>query len=69
MFKGKRVDNGKWIEGYYFSSGEKRYVFTIKDLGDEFDLVSLIDSVMIYEVIPETVEQYTGLKDNSCKKL
>lgn len=65
LFKGKRVDNGEWVYGYLIPVGEKRYIITVENLSREHDLICLIDSLRIYRVIPETVGQYTGLKDNN----
>jgi len=57
-FRGKRVDNGKWVRGY----GIK---------------ISISGTVIIYdknelewfEVIPETVGEYTGCRDKNCKEI
>lgn len=63
LFKGKRVDNGEWVYGYLIPVAEKKYIITVENLSREHDLICLIDSLKIYRVIPETVGQYTGLKD------
>lgn len=57
LFRGKRVDNGEWVEGYYASIGEYHYILTgrlelVPYLGFEHFLVN-----------PETVSQFTGLTD------
>ena len=54
-FRGKRIDNGEWIYGYYFKSWEKAYILW----GTTNDIPNKI------EVIPETVGQFTGLKDKN----
>lgn len=55
-FRGKRIDNGKWAYGYYvISSGH--------GLIREGDSGS-----WIWTVIPETVGQFTGLKDMDDKE-
>lgn len=58
-FRGKRVDNGEWVYGYYYSNelGNHFIIVTIDEDGD-YCLVHI-------EVIPETVGQYTGLKDKN----
>ena len=64
LFKAKRKDNGKWIEGYY----QKRYDL----LGNEEHLIFHADSYNVWEyaeIDPETVCQFTGLCDKSGKKI
>ena len=68
LYRGKRKDNGAWVTGYY--------VFTRKSLGVfeqiisefNFDRHLIIDlRGKLYEDIPETVGQCTGLKDKNGK--
>ncbi len=63
-FRGKRVDNGEWVYGYYLKlacrSEGKSYFIHIIDSG--------VDDDDRYKVIPETVGQYTGLKDKNGKE-
>lgn len=66
IFKGKRVDNGEWIEGaympYYYSTryGKVAAIFTNDDV---------LCKTCRYPVDPSTVGQYTGLKDKNGKKI
>ena len=59
LFKGKRVDNGEWTEGYLFKSWNK--VFLLWGMTG--------DSPNMEEVVPETVGQFTGLCDKNGKKI
>lgn len=64
LFKAKRKDNGKWVEGYY----QKRYDL----LGNEEHLIFHADSYNVWEyaeIDPETVCQFTGLCDKNGKKI
>ena len=64
LFKGKRKDGGKWIEGYY----QKRYYL----LGNEEHLIFHADSYNVWEyaeVDPETLCQFTGLCDKNGNKI
>jgi hypothetical protein len=63
LFHGKRKDNGEWVEGYYVPVGEYHYILTGK-----LELVSYL-GFEHFLVIPETVGQYTGLKDKNDTKI
>lgn len=67
LFKGKKKDNGEWIEGYLLDGGmpgEKRIFIGKLVIGkwtvmaDEFD-----------EVDPDTICEYTGLTDKNGKRI
>lgn len=64
LFKARRIDNGKWIEGYY----QKRYDL----LGNEEHLIFHADSYNVWEyaeIVPETICRFTGLYDKNGKKI
>ena len=58
-FKAKRLDNGKWVEGYFYAECGNTYI--IENRQEE----SMLNRNITYEVDPSTVCQFTGLKD--CK--
>lgn len=70
LFRGKRVDNGKWVEGYYGVKGQgtdaeehfiiKSKIMTTNSLKSQFAEV---------KVDPETVGQFTGIVDKNGKKI
>jgi len=74
IFRGKRVDNGQWVYGYYFitpltdeatgSNPEDGWFFLT---GKQRHCISM--NHCVYEVIPETVAQYIGLKDKNDAKI
>ena len=67
LFRAKRKDNGEWVEGYYLhvSEGEGTY-----DCEEHFIKTEYKGRFgPCYEVIPETVGQYTGQKDKNGKKI
>ena len=57
LFRGKRIDNGEWVEG--------NYIF------EDFDRVGIhqIGTIIQCFVIPETVGQFTGLLDKNDNKI
>ena len=62
LFRGKRKDNGEWVEGFYFENFDKCYIMSTKYLDNPI-------TKFIFEVIPETVGQYIGLPDKKDKKI
>lgn len=64
LFRGKRLDNGKWVEGNLFIPDK----VTRLDVPTEI-LVGTNVVRISYEVDPSTVGQYTGLCDKNGKKI
>ena len=57
LSRGKRTDNGEWVEGFYW-----------KDIwGDDTEYIYYDGES--YKVIPDTVGQCTGLTDKNGKKV
>jgi len=72
-FKGKRVDNGEWVcgslieltTGYYIVPIDAYFNEIKYDIAKDLVINALWEHNDFYEVIPETVGQYTGLKDKN----
>lgn len=62
LFRGKCVDDGKWVYGHYVY----QYGANIIYLPDGVDEYGGFD---YYHINPETVGQYTGLTDKNNKKI
>lgn len=63
LFRGKRIDSGEWVEGYYVPIGEYHYILTgrlelVPYLGFEHFLVN-----------SETIGRFTGLTDRNGAKI
>lgn len=67
LFRGKRKDNGQFIEGFYIFDGFNHYI--VKFYTDENAEGTLYPVQETFEVDPETVGQYTGLTDKNGKKI
>lgn len=67
LFKAKRIDNGEWVEGrLIYNLSPFHTDNTIRDAWIKERLGNISET---YEVDPETVCQYTGLKDKNGVKV
>lgn len=57
-FRGKRLDNGEWVYGYYWRDENWKHKITVVN-----------DNSICFEVIPETLGQHSGLKDKNDKEI
>ena len=60
-FRGKSLKDGGWLIGSHFTDGAEEYIIpqTLLDIHDYED----------YQVDPDTVGQYTGLKDRNGQEI
>ena len=63
IFRGKRIDNGEWVEGSYCHA-EK-----LDRSGDEHFIIEYSANGSSHRVDPDTVGQYAGLKDKNGKRI
>lgn len=80
LFKAKRLDNGEWVEGFYVRQEETSYCFK-EDYERHpentkhyiaFDMMTdwgLPNKHLIAEIDPETLCQYTGMKDKNSNRI
>ena len=72
LFRGKRVDNNEWVYGYPIKANLHWHKFGIHEdwiVTKAVQNGGLCNVVGKYAVIPETVGQYTGIKDKNGKKI
>ena len=68
LFRGKRVDNCEWVEGYL----EETKVCMAYDTYLSITMLKKPQGIFNcewYEVVPSTVRQYTGLTDKNGNKI
>ena len=66
LFRGKRLDNGEWVEGFYNHLPCGRFGT------DEHMIQTVLENGkigMLHDIDPSTVGQYTGMKDKNGKKV
>lgn len=69
LFKGKRIDNGEWVNGFYVNSLDFPFIDS-KHFIVEFTGIESGEPLFDWhEVIPETVSQYIGIKDKVGAKI
>ena len=61
IFRGKRIDNGEWVYGFLLFDAEQNEAYIAEYFEDK--------AAYLKKVIPETVGQYTGLKDINGKMI
>lgn len=72
LFRGKRVDNGEWVEGYYVKAKYHYHKFGIHE---DYIITGVqgnggwLTVLGRHAVIPETVGQYIGITDKNGKKI
>ena len=66
IFRGKRIDNGEWIEGNLLVMGDDYWIVPNYKNASTRSTIEIIAQTIV-RVEKETVGQYTGLKNNNGK--
>lgn len=61
LFKAKQIDNGEWVEGYVVRKHRLYFIYSIVN--------SESCRQNNYEIVPETLCQFTGLRDKNGNKI
>lgn len=74
LFRGKRIDNGEWVEGSLISGvfttfGQDIKYILCPDKADYDCFEDFSEGNGIFEVVPDSVGQYTYLTDKNGKKI
>ena len=78
LFRGKRAYGGEWVEGFYYMqrgkyAGDKSFCYEYPTITtgivETSGAYGESSEAIEYEVIPETVGQYTGITDKTGKKI
>ena len=64
LFRGKRLDNGEWVEGYYIRRAYNTH-FIVTMQPNEYGKVEY----PVTQVDPNTLGQFTGFRDDFGKKV
>lgn len=60
LFRGKRADNGEWVEGYYVKITSTTEIFHKSYKAIVHSIFTSEENSVKVEVIPSTVGQFTG---------
>ena len=80
LFRGKRIDNGEWVEGYYYKMSETTYCFKEdyerKPVPEHHYILQermtdwgLPNQMVQIEIDPETLCEFTGRCDKNENKI
>ena len=70
LFRGKSVDNGEWVYGYFVYYNKHSYIFEPEEVDKGIDIFGgWLDCCRLTEVDTATVGQYTGLVDKNGQRI
>lgn len=71
LFRGKRIDNGEWVDGCLLVYGRRCFIIPNEELLESEAEARFYWRLLEkhFEVDPDTVGQYTGLLDKNGKRI
>lgn len=71
LFRGKRLDNGEWVEGFFAEKKDPLLDLLESDVRDAFILAQARGDFFVtwFPVDPSTVGQFTGLNDKNGEQI
>ena len=76
LFRGKRIDSGEWVYGCYLKHDLTKVCFSSDDPKTKHMIVKdgacdwgFEPEMRAYDVIPESVSEYTGIKDKNSRRI
>jgi len=66
-FRGKRTDNNEWVYGYFYKGKRDDTGVPLARCRIFWNIIT--PEGVIFEIIPETIGQYTGLQDKNAKDI
>ena len=69
LFKAKRKDNDKWVEGYYTTRNDKTFIGIDMSIGIDMFEIFCTPVISWLEVDPKTLCQFIGLTDKNGKRI
>ena len=69
LFRGKRIDNAEWVEGFLVKHPSAVHIGDYSPWYISVPPKDPDDIGGLYNIIPETVGQFTGLTDKNGKKI
>lgn len=64
LYRGKRKDNGEWVKGYYACIAGNNMILTGK-----IDITNRAIGAEAFEVIPNTIGEFSGITDKNENKI
>lgn len=69
LFRGRSIETGEWVEGYFVIEGLSYYIFSHPRVAKGTDLGGYLDCNDKHEIDTRYIHQYTGLNYKDGRKI